>query len=72
MPVEATAEQLKQKKSAASAAAAPAPAKAAAEPTGENCEKCGSPMLIRSGRFGRFLACSAYPECKTTKKLPPA
>ena len=36
----------------------------------EKCEKCGSPMLIKSGRFGRFIACSAYPECKTTKAIP--
>ena len=31
------------------------------------CPKCGSPMIKKSGRFGRFLACSNYPECKTTK-----
>ncbi|MEE8574736.1 MAG: type I DNA topoisomerase [Thermodesulfobacteriota bacterium] len=31
------------------------------------CEKCGKPMIAKSGRFGRFLACSAYPECKSTK-----
>ena len=30
------------------------------------CPKCGKPMLLKSGRFGRFLACSDYPECKTT------
>ncbi len=39
------------------------------EVTGEVCEKCGSPMVIKWGRNGRFLACSAYPECKTTKPL---
>lgn len=39
------------------------------EETGEVCEKCGSPMVIKWGRNGRFLACSAYPECKTTKPL---
>ena len=33
------------------------------------CPKCGSPMLLKSGRFGRFLACSAYPKCKTTKSV---
>ncbi len=55
-----------------SAMAPAAPAKAAPETTDEKCEKCGSPMLIRTGRFGRFMACSAYPECKTSKKLPPA
>jgi DNA topoisomerase I len=31
------------------------------------CEKCGSPMIIKWGRMGRFLACSGYPECKNTK-----
>ncbi|HVP36637.1 MAG TPA: type I DNA topoisomerase [Terriglobales bacterium] len=39
------------------------------EKTGEVCEKCGSPMVIKWGRHGRFLACSAYPECKNTKPL---
>lgn len=33
------------------------------------CEKCGSPMIIKIGRFGKFLACSNYPNCKNTKKL---
>jgi len=36
----------------------------------EKCEKCGSPMVIKSGRFGQFIACSAYPACKTTKPIP--
>ncbi len=31
------------------------------------CEKCGRKMIIKSGRFGKFLACPGYPECKTTK-----
>ncbi|MBI5422419.1 type I DNA topoisomerase [Candidatus Peregrinibacteria bacterium] len=35
----------------------------------EKCDKCGSPMIIRNGRFGKFLACSKYPECKTTRPL---
>lgn len=39
------------------------------KPTGENCEKCGSPMVIKHGRFGNFIACSNYPECKNTKPL---
>jgi DNA topoisomerase-1 len=39
------------------------------QPTDEKCEKCGSPMVIKSGRFGKFLACSRYPECKSTKPL---
>ena len=33
----------------------------------EKCEKCGSPMALKSGRFGAFLACSGYPNCKNTK-----
>jgi len=45
--------------------------KALEEKTEETCEKCGSPMVIRWGRFGKFLACSAYPECKSTRELPP-
>lgn len=40
------------------------------EKTDEVCDKCGSPMIIRMGRFGRFMACSAYPKCKNTKPLP--
>jgi len=36
---------------------------------GEVCEKCGSPMLVRWNRFGRFLGCSAYPECRNTRSL---
>jgi len=38
-------------------------------PTDEVCEKCGSPMVIKWGQFGRFMACSAYPECKNTKEI---
>ncbi len=33
------------------------------------CPKCGKPMVVKSGRFGRFLACSDYPDCKTTLPL---
>lgn len=39
------------------------------EKTDEICEKCGSPMIIKMGRFGKFLACSKFPECKTTKTI---
>jgi DNA topoisomerase I len=39
------------------------------EETDEVCEKCQRPMVIRWGRFGRFMACSGYPECKNTKEL---
>jgi DNA topoisomerase-1 len=38
--------------------------------TDEKCDNCGSPMVIKFGRFGEFLACSNYPECKTTKEMP--
>lgn len=38
-------------------------------PTDEICEKCGSPMVIKFGRFGQFLACENYPECKTTREV---
>ena len=39
-------------------------------PTDEVCEKCGEGMVIRWGRFGRFMACSKYPDCKNTRELP--
>ena len=39
------------------------------EPTGELCEKCGKPMVIKHGRFGEFAACTGYPECKNTKPI---
>jgi len=39
------------------------------EKTNEICEKCGKPMVIKTGRFGRFLACSGFPECKNTKTI---
>ncbi len=39
-----------------------------AEETGENCPNCGSPLVIRNGRYGEFIACSNYPECKYIKK----
>jgi DNA topoisomerase-1 len=39
------------------------------EPTDEVCEKCGSPMVIKLGRFGKFMACSAFPECRNSKPL---
>jgi DNA topoisomerase I len=35
--------------------------------TGLTCEKCGSPMIVKTGRFGRFIACSNYPTCRNTK-----
>jgi len=39
------------------------------EATDEICEKCGTPMVIKLGRFGKFMACSNYPECKNTKQI---
>lgn len=39
------------------------------EVTDEVCEVCGRPMVIKHGRFGEFLACSGYPECKNTKPI---
>ena len=38
-------------------------------PTDEICEKCGAGMVIKFGRFGQFLACATYPECKTTREV---
>ena len=40
-----------------------------AEETDEVCEKCGEPMAIKTGRFGRFMACTGYPKCRNTKDL---
>jgi DNA topoisomerase-1 len=37
--------------------------------TNEVCDKCGGAMVIKTGRFGRFIACSNYPACKTTRSL---
>ncbi len=37
--------------------------------TDQVCDKCSSPMVVKTGRFGKFIACSAYPQCKTTKPL---
>jgi len=39
------------------------------ETTDEVCETCGAPMTIKRGRFGSFLACTRYPDCKTTKPI---
>ena len=41
----------------------------AAEVPKESCPKCGSDMVLKRGRFGPFLACSAYPECRTTRRI---
>ena len=37
------------------------------QPSEETCPNCGRPMVIKVGRFGKFLACSGYPDCKTTR-----
>lgn len=39
------------------------------EATDEVCPKCGAKMVIKFGRYGKFMACSRYPECKTTKSI---
>ncbi|MBC7909309.1 MAG: type I DNA topoisomerase [Pyrinomonadaceae bacterium] len=44
-------------------------AKQQAIPTDEICENCGAPMVIKFGRFGQFLACSNYPDCRTTREV---
>ncbi len=48
----------------------PAPAKPPPTVTEIACSQCGQPMVIRSGRRGRFLGCSDYPRCKATRELP--
>ncbi|CAD2076137.1 DNA topoisomerase 1 [Phocicoccus schoeneichii] len=39
------------------------------EPAGIDCEKCGSPMVYKMGRYGKFMACSNFPECRNTKPI---
>lgn len=39
------------------------------EPAGEDCEKCGAPMVFKLGRYGKFMACSNFPECRNTKTI---
>ena len=41
----------------------------AIETSDEKCPTCGEPMVVRTGRFGKFLACTKYPACKTTRKI---
>jgi len=40
-----------------------------AEAAEETCENCGKPMTLKRGRFGQFLACTGYPDCKTTRRI---
>ncbi len=39
------------------------------EPAGEDCEKCGHEMVYKMGRYGKFMACSNFPECRNTKAI---
>jgi DNA topoisomerase-1 len=39
------------------------------EEAGKDCPKCGKPMLIKHGRFGKFMACSGFPDCRHTESL---
>jgi DNA topoisomerase I len=39
------------------------------ELAGEDCEKCGRPMYVKMGRFGKFIACSGFPECRNAKPI---
>ncbi len=45
---------------------------AASESTNEPCDVCGKPMIVKLGRFGAFLSCTGYPDCKNSKDLPKA
>jgi DNA topoisomerase I len=61
--------------SSSSAAAAPVRARRATKkiegkPTGEKCAKCGSPMDLRNGRYGPYLACTAFPNCRNIVSVP--
>ncbi|MFH1583391.1 MAG: type I DNA topoisomerase, partial [Candidatus Falkowbacteria bacterium] len=42
------------------------------EKSTEVCDKCGAPMTVKTGRYGKFLACSGFPECKNIKSMPGA
>ncbi|MGM9924144.1 MAG: type I DNA topoisomerase [Bacillus sp. (in: firmicutes)] len=39
------------------------------EPAGEDCEECGAPMVFKMGRYGKFMACSNFPDCRNTKAI---
>jgi len=39
------------------------------EPAGEDCEECGHPMVFKMGRYGKFMACSNFPDCRNTKPI---
>jgi len=44
----------------------------AEQATDEKCEKCGKPMVVKIGRYGKFLACTGFPACRNSKPLPGA
>jgi len=48
----------------------PTPERVEPIPTEIDCPECGQKMLIRTGRSGKFLGCSAYPKCKSTQPMP--
>lgn len=61
------------KPAAAGSSTAEPSAEAAENPyADETCEKCGKAMTLKRGRFGQFLACTGYPECKNTRKITKA
>jgi len=39
------------------------------EPAGEDCDQCGNPMVFKMGRYGKFMACSNFPDCRNTKAI---
>ncbi len=45
------------------------PSQKSAKPIGEKCPECGAELVIRKGRYGEFIACSAYPKCKYSRNL---
>ncbi len=45
---------------------------AASESTNEPCDVCGKPMIVKLGRFGAFLSCTGYPDCKNSRDIPRA
>jgi DNA topoisomerase I len=40
------------------------------EPTGEMCPECGRPLVVKLGRFGKFIGCSGWPECRHAEPIP--
>jgi DNA topoisomerase-1 len=39
------------------------------EPAGVDCEKCGRPMVIKMGKYGKFMACSGFPDCRNAQPI---